>query len=86
MFFSITNNNLRDAFPLVPAICDIVNNFDKESGLDFCVVDINDIGDLISLDSAARCSDPYYSGMFINGNTISLLRHGESYNGGLENA
>ena len=72
MRMSIRNRNLESRYPLVMATCDIITYFDKLTGLDSYVIELNNITDLLTFESAIRASEEAYSGLLIEGTTITL--------------
>lgn len=81
MYFHISNRNINEAYPLISAVAEVYTETDRETGLDFSVIDLNKIEDLLSVDAAARATDSMYSGIMIKGTTLALLRNGESFDG-----
>lgn len=72
MRMSIRNRNLESRYPLVMATCDIITYFDKLTGLDSYVIELNNITDLLTFEAAIRASEESYSGLLIEGTTITI--------------
>lgn len=72
MRLSIKNRNLEARYPLVLASCDILSYYDKLTGLDSYVIEINSIADLMTFEAAIRASEEAYTGLLINGTTITI--------------
>lgn len=73
MTFYITNKNIDHRYPLLMRHYEYDHYFDKLTGNDTFVINIDTIEALISLDAILRASDEYYTSMQIAGNTITFM-------------
>lgn len=72
MYYHIKNHNIRDAYPNVIAVFPVVEYYDKTTGLDYLAIEINSLQELFSLQSLAKSTNDYLTGILINGNTLEF--------------
>ena len=73
MYYHIKNHNLTDAYPNVVKIFPVVEFFDKTTGLDYIAIEINSLQEIFSLQSLAKSTNEYFTGILLEGNTITFM-------------
>lgn len=70
MFFSIKPRNATERYPQLLQLP--VEMYVSKDGSSYCIIDIKDITDLLSLDAACRNTDEFYKGLFVKGTEITI--------------
>lgn len=76
MYYHIKNHNIQSAYPNITAVFNIINTFDKTTGLDYSAIELNSLQELFSLESLAKSTNEFFTGIMITGNTIELIERG----------
>lgn len=77
MYYHIKNHNIRDAYQNVTSVFPVVEYYDKTTGLDYLAIEINSLQELFSLQSLAKSTNEYFTGILINGNTLEFREREE---------
>lgn len=76
MYYHIKNQNIEHTYPNVASVFNIVNFFDKTTGMDYTAIELNSLQELFSLESLAKSTNEYFTGLLITGNTIEFMERG----------
>lgn len=71
MLFSLKNRNAVERFPQLTSKLNLYP-FNSQDGNTYFMVEINTVEDLLTLDACCRNTDEFFTGLFIEGDVITL--------------